>query len=177
MKVTLGFLAVVMFVLVMWHEQILQNLGDSEFKYKWLLYKKSTQLEEMIKAAQNTPYSGINWCKDCLIMPDREQNYYAWVKIGESYEIVNNPSLEEFIEAAESQGLQSVSLRTYSGGWFPMASPSWYVNENSIHAWMYYGLPPSNRNCDYLEEGVSLEGQCHTHLFGDWYFNKFWRVD
>ncbi|KXI26963.1 hypothetical protein [Paraglaciecola hydrolytica] len=177
MKVILTFLSAVILSIIFWQEQILLNLDESEFKYKWLLFLKSAQFEAVITAVDKTPYSSISLCPDCPLLPDSGYTYTAWIKRENTHEKVKNPDLQEVIEVAKSEGLQIVRLRKYDGGWFIYASPDWQVNGNTIHAWMYFGLPPDNDNCEDLEEGISKEEQCHTHLFGNWYFNKYWSVN
>lgn len=164
------------------HKAILNSLPDSEFTHKWRLYIHASDVEMLIKEAEKTPYNAIHFQKD----PKYEFPYdephlsnNAYIREGEFLQEVEDPDIQNFIDAAESTGLPLVRLfqRRDGLGWGLYHGLSWGSRDNRIDAFYLFGSAPKNMNCDKLDEGQDPAGNCHTHLFGKWYLDKWWSTD
>jgi len=191
MKKAFAIIIVLIAVVSFSHESIINNLPHSEFKYKWQLYMHSNDLEMLIEEAEKTPYGAIHFEKDYRNDPDF-QEYSAQYPdqdvflANDAYlfndgvlKKVEKPDIQNFIDAAETTGLSLVRLtqRSDRAGWMLYHSLSWSSKNTEIRARYVHGPPPNNSNCKKLKEGKDPSGNCHTHLFGDWYLDKWWRTN
>jgi hypothetical protein len=200
LKVLFAIIILAAIILVgFFHERIIYSLPNSEFAYKWQLFLHAKNTEMLIKEAEKTPYNAIHFQKDYRNDPDfleylaqhPDQDAYKDA-YKESYlankaylldegilKEVDEPDIQNFIDAAETTGLLGVRLtqRIDGAGWYLYHGLSWKGKNGEIHAFYMHGSAPNNTNCNELEEGKDPSGECHTHLFDEWYLDKWWRTE